>query len=1607
MKKIFTRLFLLSLTFCYSSFLPAYGQLEIIWDKSYGGRGGERLSNAISLSDGQVLLYGSSGSTISGNKTAPLRGNYDYWLMMMDEDGNKLWDRSYGGDDYDLLTSVVPMPDGGFLLGGYSRSEASGDKTEGRRGEREFDTDMWVIKVDAAGNKVWDKTYGGNRDDYLYAATATDDGGFLLLGVSQSGISFEKTAAPRGSYDFWLVKIDTAGNKLWDKAYGGSGRDSDAHSLLKVGDHYLLGGSSYSEVSGEKTAPSRGDADYWLVMVDGEGEKLWDKTYGGSESDRFNTMIAVEGGGYLLGGSSVSDASGDKSENSRGATDLWVIRLDEEGNMLWDRTYGGDGGEGVSDIWKTPEGDFLLGAGSNSNVSGEKTEGSRGPYAFNDFWLLKIEESGDKLWDKTIGGNQHDGMAAMVPVAEGLLLAGSSSSEISGDRTAVHYGSDDFWVLNVVLEEEDGGPKDPANALSGTFTIGGDSPDFESFSMAIAALEEKGVKGQVTFKVRPGTYEESLEINHIPGSSCSNAILFEGEGAAPAQVIIQSPADSLATLRIHGADGIGFRNVSIVRDVEIWPGSDCFSLENNLLAASVHARSFNISRNNQHLYRNNIFQSGKITIENQSPWNPEAPVFDQGLVIEGNEFRHTGPAISVSNQQGFTISRNMIRNLTSGGTGIAITNSWYGHEISGNTISGAASRGMNLNSVSAAKITENQISFQDGGTGMEITTGKSLGNEILIANNLVIVDGYDARGIYYFPIDNLVGMKIHNPQAERVELYHNTFYVSGYSDYVPNYALFITGKNRSYHVFNNIIVNFAGGKDIIVRDNQAVAAMDYNNFTAYLPAIWGIQEISSLAEWQRITGYDEHSVAAHPGSPVSPNEAITGAGIYLTEVPKDVFDQERNNPPTIGAVEKKIIPLPISGTFTIGGENPDFAGFSEAIAALEDFVVTDSVLFKVRPGVYYEQLNIIAAIKPDASVIFEGESGDSTEVILRYPLGEVMVLKESQNFTFRYLTFASGIKLEKLNSILFESNVMEGGLTGFTVSGDTYRNNLFLNRGIYKSGQGLVDEGPFNSFYTDHHLIIQGNTFKGREAGVFLSAQSDVNITDNKFIIEGEEAPSGPTAIYINSSEKINEIKGNSVISGLPNTIAVSLNGGPFTGEFPKEITQNQILLRKGGTGLHIDYAGATFGSGLIANNIISVNALYGSTGISISYVPGNIDIFHNSVYLYGEGPESRIMYFGDEIMHEVNLKNNLLANQAGGMVFEGDYFQYSPQKIASSDYNNLFTKGPVFAQWKEGAVPDLAAWQALTGFDLHSLSVDPQFESAEMPVPANPALDGAGIYLAGVPFDFFGQLRNNPPDIGAVKFEPLPEKPRPTPGFAVGGAVFHSPAGAISPDPLAGGRAILSFYADQKKGEERPKGVASLTIPQADFRFQSVYAYEWMSVDDNKAILEGTGTLNREEGYRFIISVEDRGTGSHEPKDTYRMIILNPEGEVVYDNQRGLETYATATMPVERGNIIVGKELVPNARHSSSPPTAPITAFKAYPTQLDQEGLWLEIPAQEGANKLQLSIVDRQGRLMTTSTLQAAGKQQLKLNTQGWSPGIYILILRGEGIHYQQKLLK
>jgi len=316
----------------------------------------------------------------------------------------------------------LPTADGGYLVGGTYDEFTS---------PRHYD----VLKIDSDGIRQWKRGYTGIGNSYLYSIIRSIEGGYLLLGGSRAMSNVDrggdKSAPDYGQTDFWVVSIDELGAKRWDNSYGGTGEDWAVAAVVQTADGgYVIGGTSSSWPSGNKSAPNYGSAaypsaDYWLVRIGAQGQILWDRSFGGRDGEGLRGIAPTADGGLLLAGGSASKADGTKTVPSFGESDFYVVKVDSQGRQQWDRAYGGSASE-VCEAFVASPGVYVLAGRSTSPPGPGRTAPLRG---YGEFWVVAIEENGNKLWDQSYGGDSYEYLRAAIATPDGgFLLAGSSNS---------------------------------------------------------------------------------------------------------------------------------------------------------------------------------------------------------------------------------------------------------------------------------------------------------------------------------------------------------------------------------------------------------------------------------------------------------------------------------------------------------------------------------------------------------------------------------------------------------------------------------------------------------------------------------------------------------------------------------------------------------------------------------------------------------------------------------------------------------------------------------------------------------------------------------------------------------------------------------------------------------------------------------------------------------------------------------------------------------------------------------------------------------------------------------------------------------------------------
>ena len=426
-----------------------FGVPTINWQKTIGGFADEFLKaeGAEVTTDGGRIVGGTSASGIEYEKTDNNRGNFDYWVVKYDKQGNIEWDKTIGGNDYDELMTIHQTKDGGYILAGNSTSNQSGEKSENSRGG----FDIWVVKLDKTVNIEWSRTLGGSDNEFVSSTLERRDGGFLIGGYSESNFSGEKTANSKGGYDLWTIKLDRIGNIEWDKTIGGSDNEFNSYLQPTEDGGYVSSGISLSNQSFDKSENCRGGFDFWVVRFDRFGNKKWDKTIGGNADDFVNSMGTITDEGIIIGGASLSNISGEKTENSKGGADYWVVKLNKWGHIEWDKTIGGFSDDYANDLVVTHDHGVALAGVSLSSIGGDKTEYNRNDF---DYWIVKLNAKGKLEWEKTLGGFGGDLLYDIQELGDNhYFLSGFSWSWLSVDKAEYQHGGLDLWLIDFSMDK--------------------------------------------------------------------------------------------------------------------------------------------------------------------------------------------------------------------------------------------------------------------------------------------------------------------------------------------------------------------------------------------------------------------------------------------------------------------------------------------------------------------------------------------------------------------------------------------------------------------------------------------------------------------------------------------------------------------------------------------------------------------------------------------------------------------------------------------------------------------------------------------------------------------------------------------------------------------------------------------------------------------------------------------------------------------------------------------------------------------------------------------------------------------------------------------------
>lgn len=408
---------------------------EIAWQKSYGGSNSDTFKAIRQTSDNGYILAGSTSS--SDFDVTEIYEGSDFWVVKQDSKGTIEWQKTYGGSAKDVAYSIIQTSTGDYIVIGSTGSDDGDVSINKWRGTDNF----WIVKLDQSGNMIWDRTFGGTYPDIPYSVIESDDGGYLITGVSISKKGNPNNASPDalGSGDIWVIKLDQNGTLQWNKIYGGSSYE-EARSIAKSPDGgYILAGRTTSKDG--QISNNLGNMDAWVVKIDEKGNLQWEKTYGGNYQDQATSIQPTPDGGYILTGNTYSFCSPVKNFSNK---DAWVVKLTVNGDIEWQKTYGGSEPDSFDASVIMPDHSYIL-LGNTNSSNGDVTK-KHGNNSSGDIWIVKLNNKGDIAWQKTYGGSEHDFSNSLLTNSEGFITFAGTTSSNDGDITkSYNQNPDNFW----------------------------------------------------------------------------------------------------------------------------------------------------------------------------------------------------------------------------------------------------------------------------------------------------------------------------------------------------------------------------------------------------------------------------------------------------------------------------------------------------------------------------------------------------------------------------------------------------------------------------------------------------------------------------------------------------------------------------------------------------------------------------------------------------------------------------------------------------------------------------------------------------------------------------------------------------------------------------------------------------------------------------------------------------------------------------------------------------------------------------------------------------------------------------------------------------------
>jgi len=405
------------------------------WAKTYGGPSWDDAYSAQQTREGGFVVAGFT--TNYGRRK-------DFWVLELDSDGNVKWQKAYHRISVDVAKSILQTTEGGYIVAGYTSPHGADAY------------DLWILKLTADGHILWQKTYGTPAEEKPSHIRQTKDGGYIIAAC----VDCETRSK------IWILKLDSWGNVEWQKTYESSFSAIPCCIQQTAGGGYILAGKILQKVEGKWNI--YGVPNALILKLDAKGQVVWRRAYGGEELAGANSLQQTADGGFILAGT--TDLSG-KTDH-----DLWILKLDSDGNEEWQKTYLEEGVNYPSSIYQTTDGGYVV-AGITNSLSKRSS----------DAWVLKLNPSGNIEWQRAYGGSGQDGASSVQPTRDGGYIVAGYTYTFGAGGNCEGFPCSDVWMLKLDINGLIS-PDCPPDFSLDTFAITEDA----SLKIASSSISPKG-----------------------------------------------------------------------------------------------------------------------------------------------------------------------------------------------------------------------------------------------------------------------------------------------------------------------------------------------------------------------------------------------------------------------------------------------------------------------------------------------------------------------------------------------------------------------------------------------------------------------------------------------------------------------------------------------------------------------------------------------------------------------------------------------------------------------------------------------------------------------------------------------------------------------------------------------------------------------------------------------------------------------------------------------------------------------------------------------------------------------------------------------------------